>query len=466
MDEEASCSKRIEQNSDADCENKKRQKRRKMLTSEEKVMIRNVYKGIVERKMVSTVSEAIDICSSLTKVCVRSVYSVLKNTSENKTQQKVETRGRKNIVLDDETRNVIRRKIHSFYFRSEIPTLQKISQELENDDRLPRISRRVLIRTLREMNFRYSKRNRKSMLVEKNEIILWRRKYLEEIRNIRSIGRKIYYLDETWINEGHTVAKVWQDLNIKSKREAFIEGFSTGLKAPSGKGRRLIITHIGSDTGFLDDGLLQFQSCKTGDYHEEMTAEVFERWFKTILTKLEPGSVVVMDNAPYHSRRLEQLPTTAWRKGRIQEWLTEKGIAYEEPMLKTQLLEIARLRKIEYVKYAVDETAKDYGVKVLRLPPYHCELNPIELIWAQVKGEVARNNKTFKLNEMKELLTQAILHVTPEKWAKCIGHIVKEENRMWELDTCIEVLIEPIIIRAGEDNDSDSSTASSDPDNA
>uniref|UniRef100_A0A6P7FUW3 Uncharacterized protein LOC114332964 n=1 Tax=Diabrotica virgifera virgifera TaxID=50390 RepID=A0A6P7FUW3_DIAVI len=168
-----------------------------------------------------------------------------------------------------------------------------------------------------------------------------------------------------------------------------------------------------------------------------------------------------MDNAPYHSRRLEQLPTRAWRIGRIQEWLTEKGIAYEESMLKIHLLDIARLRKFEYLKYAVDETAKDYGVKVLRLPPYHCELNPIELIWAQVKGEVARNNKTYKLNEVKELLTQAILHVTPEKWAKCIGNIVKEEHRMWELDIHMEVLIEPIIITPGED-DSDSSTASSD----
>uniref|UniRef100_A0A6P7H9D5 Uncharacterized protein LOC114349023 n=1 Tax=Diabrotica virgifera virgifera TaxID=50390 RepID=A0A6P7H9D5_DIAVI len=121
--------------------------------------------------------------------------------------------------------------------------------------------------------------------------------------------------------------------------------------------------YIGSDTGFLDDGLLLFESRKTGDYHEEMTFEVFEQWFKRILPKLEPGSGVVMDNASYHSRRLEQLPTTAWRKGRIQEWLTEKGIAYEESMLKIQLLDIAQIRKMEYLKYAVDETTKDYGVK-------------------------------------------------------------------------------------------------------
>lgn len=54
---------------------------------------------------------------------------------------------------------------------------------------------------------------------------------------------KIYYLDETWRNEAHTVSKAWHDLNINSRREAFLNGFSTELKAPSRKGCWLII-HI------------------------------------------------------------------------------------------------------------------------------------------------------------------------------------------------------------------------------
>ena len=36
-------------------------------------------------------------------------------------------------------------------------------------------------------------------------------------------------------------------------------------------------------------------------------------------------------------------------------------------------------------KYTVDEMVKAAGHEVLRLPPYHCELNPIELAWSQVK---------------------------------------------------------------------------------
>lgn len=53
-------------------------------------------------------------------------------------------------------------------------------------------------------------------------------------------------MDETWVNEGHSVPKTRQDLNVKSCHQAVQEGLSTGLKAPVGKGRRLIIVHIGS----------------------------------------------------------------------------------------------------------------------------------------------------------------------------------------------------------------------------
>lgn len=44
---------------------------------------------------------------------------------------------------------------------------------------------------------------------------------------------------------GHTMIKVWQDESIKSKKEAHRQGLSTGVKNPSGKGKRLIILHIG-----------------------------------------------------------------------------------------------------------------------------------------------------------------------------------------------------------------------------
>ena len=204
--------------------------------------------------------------------------------------------------------------------------------------------------------------------------------FRSEIALHRRSGRKIYYTDETWINEGHTRSRVWQDLEIKNSRQAFLDGFSTGLKVPSGKGRRLIITHIGSDSRFLDCGLNVFESKNTREYHEGMNSEVFEKWFSSVLDSIEPGSVIIMDNAPYHSRRVERIPTSSWRKCEIIDWLNSKNVKFEPTMLKLQMLDIVKVKKREYIKYAVDEMAQERGVVMLRLPPYHCEINLIELI--------------------------------------------------------------------------------------
>lgn len=41
--------------------------------------------------------------------------------------------------------------------------------------------------------------------------------------------------------------------------------------------------------------------------------------------------------------------------------------------------------KLQHQKYAVDELAKKYNRIILKLPPYHCELNLIEMSWPSVK---------------------------------------------------------------------------------
>ena len=59
-----------------------------------------------------------------------------------------------------------------------------------------------------------------------------------------------------------------------------------------------------------------------------------------------------------------------------------------------------------------------HGHEVIRTPVRHCELNPIELIWAQVKGFVAKHNTTFRLKDVKELTYAAFGNITKDVWAK------------------------------------------------
>lgn len=65
------------------------------------------------------------------------------------------------------------------------------------------------------------------------------------------------------------------------------------------------------------------------------------------------------------------------------------------------------------------------GHEVVRFPPYHCQYNPIELIWAQFKGRVADKNSTFKIADVEALVNKEIDAITADVWAKCGEHCAK-----------------------------------------
>ena len=66
--------------------------------------------------------------------------------------------------------------------------------------------------------------------------------------------------------------------------------------------------HAGSENRWINGADLVLQSKKTtGDYHDEMTSEHFKEWFHDLLMPNIPAnSLDVMDNAPYHSSRLDR----------------------------------------------------------------------------------------------------------------------------------------------------------------
>ncbi|XP_072392426.1 uncharacterized protein [Diabrotica undecimpunctata] len=206
----------------------------------------------------------------------------------------------------------------------------------------------------------------------------------------------------------------------------------------------------------LQNSALVFVSKKTGDYHEDMDAACFEKWFENVLQHIEPNSVVVLDNASYHSRLVERIPTMSDRKAVLQNWLREKSIQYGEDMVRMELMTIIRQYRGTYRQHVIDTMARLHGITVLRLPPYHSELNPIELISAQMKGYVARENVTFKISHVQRLLQASLDNIHSTDWTNAISHVIKVEADMWRLDATVDNVIEPVIIHLGS-NDSDSS---------
>ena len=99
-----------------------------------------------------------------------------------------------------------------------------------------------------------------------------------------------------------------------------------------------------------------------------------------------------------------------------------------------------------------DKLATENGHTVLRLPPYYCVFNPIELIWHQVKSNIRRNNTSPTLNtSVVELIKNIVSNISADSWKNCIQHVIKVENSYM----CTSNNVQPLIISLDEDSDND-----------
>lgn len=136
-----------------------------------------------------------------------------------------------------------------------------------------------------------------------------------------------------------------------------------------------------------------------------------------------------MDNAPYHSRKMEKIPNTSTNKGGLISWLESKNVEVNKKMKRRELLELVNGIKPTYDKYIIDEMARAKGVTVLRLPPYHCIFNPIELIWAKVRNYPITNksNKLFSITN-KQCAQFSILKIKNNPVNVQVGEMIINFN--------------------------------------
>lgn len=354
--------------------------------------------------------------------------------------------------LDDFDKSVIRRMINGFYLVEKcLPTLPKLHSKLVKD--IGFNGGKTSLRTvIKQLGFKWKKtRNNRHVLIEQQHIAFHRHEYLKNIRKYREEGRPVVYMDETYIHSSHVSQKSWADNN------------NDGVAIPLTKGARLIIIHAGGEMGFIENCFTMWKSSLcSGDYHSSMNFENYQKWLtEKLIPNLPEKSVLVIDNAPYHNVQSKKCPTSASTKSNMQEWLRSNRIPFDDSMLKVQLLQLISLHKPRNKEYVIDSLLQQHGHTVLRLPPYHPELNPIELIWAEVKNWVATNNTTFTIEDVKQLTVQKFGEITRESWQKKCDHVKKVEEDYVTSQPQIENAVENFIIQlGGETSDTDEDGAS------
>ncbi|KAJ3666474.1 hypothetical protein Zmor_001915 [Zophobas morio] len=307
------------------------------------------------------------------------------------------------------------------------------------------------------MGYKWKKFNNRKILIEQPHIIAKRIKFLKKyLQYLQSDNYIFVFLDETWIYENESPVKTWVN-------ESDPLGVPQRLK---GEGRRFTILHAGTARGFLKDcDLMLGSDTEHRDYHKNMNAKIFTEWIEKqllpALNSLDKTCVIVLDNAPYHSEQLRKLPVASTKKRDMTQWLQENNIPYPPDSLKSDLWAIIRDKKQFIEKtYAVDDLIHKRGHIVLRLPPYNCQYNPIELAWGFIKTYYSKHIPSAsgpKLEKTRQMWSRALENFTPDMWANSVRHceeLIREDWKKLMGNLPIDD-IPPIIIQLSAESDSE-----------
>ena len=111
--------------------------------------------------------------------------------------------------------------------------------------------------------------------------------------------------------------------------------------------------------------------------------------------------------------------------------------------------------------YKIDSIIREHGHEILHLPPYHCELNPIEFIWSQIKGHVERQNNAFKLKPVVKLVEDAIAQISTFDWKRACEHTAKIEEEYIKKNDGIRPRQPPVQVNVNDTSTSSESESSS-----
>jgi len=247
----------------------------------------------------------------------------------------------------------------------------------------------------------------------------------------------IVYVDESYIHCMHSFQYCWALQSDPSGHH---------VKGSPSKGKRLITLHAMTKDGLLhieprgrnssalnNDVDERFTSCEfifegavdSEDYHKNMNSTVFMQWVRNRLMptfRAKYGDrikmILVLDNARYHHpRHPDWISPSLMTKEQLAAWIVsnprgEKGITIQRDgkdkffgraalfqhggRFAPTVAELKAWAKADLLSNS--ETNRNllqkefdaHSYQIIYTPPYECECQPIELLWAYVKNYVAR----------------------------------------------------------------------------
>jgi hypothetical protein len=361
------------------------------------------------------------------------------------------------------------------------------------------ISERQTQRILKQLGYTWG-RKRCIGTASKQQTAQRTRSYMRQYADAlyqQSTGQAvIVYTDESYIHTTHSNQYVWYSKSSIDRNN---------VRALPSKGKRLILLHAMTEHGLLcdvgADGAIavaphdvskSFLSCElikeglvdSEDYHKNMDSQVYMQWVRNRLIPTfkhrYPGKnmILVLDNAKYHHPRgadwinpnqMSKLAMADWILDRApgitvqrdgSNWYFSRQSMYErggkhaptademKRWIKDYLLQHPNMNRT-LLRQAFDAE----GWKLVYTPPYQCESQPIEMLWAYVKNYVGRQMQKDHSVETVTLMTRrgfygdTASNHAPVDSALCkrlIKHVHTWCNRFVMLDTELEGTIDDL----------------------
>jgi transposase len=318
------------------------------------------------------------------------------------------------------------------------------------------IPKTTMHRWMEEMGCEYGQKKLTGLQKEYAHALI--RRYLlaySDLLREYQLGRVILvWMDESYIHAGYCTRFSW---NFKDDEGKVVKNRVRGCE----KGKRLIIIHAMTHDGMLEqieiepsDNLtdkcesagivtakLSAEGFEPEDYHDTLNGEKYLQWmrnrvFPAFQAKYRRKTMVlILDNAKYHHARGEDWVTPSkmskvelgvfLRRVGVTQITNDEGRVFPSTKFTADASAAGggptavALRKVvsDYVKShpainttLVKQLMDQHKYKLLYTPPYESWLQPIELVWARVKHQVAMQSRTGRTWQETAAQTRTALH--------------------------------------------------------
>jgi hypothetical protein len=315
--------------------------------------------------------------------------------------------------------------------KDEFMPARKVKQRLD----LP-LSERQTRRVIRQLGYRWGRKRCMGTAGRKQQQQRMRsflRQLAEALQQERDGTAVLGCTDESYLHTAHSNQYCWYAPSSPSRNE---------VRGKGSKGKRLIMLHAMTRHGLLsaprrgrstaaptnvvsDEELgceLIFEGLiDSEDYHKNMDGQVFMQWVQNRLIptfkRVFPGKklILLLDNASYHHPRgTDWVNPNKMSKYELAVWISDRAhsITVQRDGASKYFGKTALFQPTSRYAPTVEEMrgwVKAYllqhpsfnrtllrqafdaeGWQLLYTPPYCCECQPIELLWAHVKNYVGR----------------------------------------------------------------------------